>query len=157
MKVEQERRGQFLLSTDKELLQIKSIHHFLAKESYWCQEIPETIVQTAIENSLCFGIYDESHSERLQVGYARVVSDYATFAWVCDVYIEKEYRKKGLSLWMMQFLLKHPQLQQLRRICLGTLYSHKLYEKVGFSVTKTPTSWMEIKDNEIYRKMKRDE
>lgn len=154
MKIVEERKDHFLVSTDPQRLQIDRVHHFLAFESYWCVDIPKNFVQRAADNSLCFGIYDESSAGSHQVGFARVVTDYATFAWVCDVYVEKAYRGQGLSKWMMQVLVKHPALQDLRRICLATVAAHGLYEQVGFRVTQTPGSWMEIKDNDIYKKMK---
>ncbi|MBK7892719.1 MAG: GNAT family N-acetyltransferase [Bdellovibrionales bacterium] len=153
MTVTEAKDGPFLLSTDPARLQVDRIHRYLAYESYWCVEIPKHIVQKAIDHSLCFGIYDESKPDHPQVAYARVVTDYATFAWICDVYVEKEYRGKGLSKWMMRQLVDHPDLKGLRRLCLATVAAHKLYEKVGFTVTQTPGSWMEIKDNDIYKKM----
>lgn len=142
-------KDHFLITTDKTLLQIDRIHRFLSQESYWSLEIPQAIVAKAIDGSLCFGLFDES--KNMQVGYARIVTDGATFAWLCDVYIEKEYRGKGLSKWMMESLLSHPGLKGLRRICLATKDAHKLYEKYGFEVTQTPGNWLEKKNNNIYR------
>lgn len=153
MEIVEEVHENYLISTEKKRLQIKRVHHFLSQESYWCVGIPEEVVCRAVENSICFGIYDLSHQEVIQVGFSRIVTDYATFAWVCDVYVEKEHRARGLSKKMVEMIVAHPQLQGLRRICLATVSAHKLYEKFGFQVTQTPQSWMEIKDNDIYKKM----
>lgn len=152
--ITEEKKDSFIVSSDPGLIQIDRVHRYLSEDSYWCVGIPKEFVAKAVKNSLCFGVYEVIGDTLIQVGFARVVTDFATFAWICDVYIEKDYRKKGLSKWMMAFLIKHPQLKQLRRICLATLGAHTLYEKYGFTITKTPTSWMEIKDNDIYKKMK---
>lgn len=145
------KRDSFVISTDKSMLQIDEIHKFLSQEAYWCLGVPRSVVEKAIEGSLCFGVYDESKNTA-QIGYARLVTDKATFAWLCDVYIENEYRGEGLSKWLMECILAHPDLQGLRRICLATKDAHSLYEKYGFEVTKTPGNWLEIKDNDIYKK-----
>jgi len=147
-------KDSFTVSTDKSLLQIVRIHHFLSTQSYWCQGIPKNVVEKAVQGSLCFGLYDGDHPEHLQIGYARVITDSATFAWVCDVYIEPSYRGRGLSKWMMECLTSHPDLQSLRKIMLGTKDAHRLYEKFGFKATTTPERWMEIRRDDIYQKMK---
>jgi N-acetylglutamate synthase-like GNAT family acetyltransferase len=145
------KKDNFVISTNKSKLQIDRIHKFLSQEAYWCIGVPKSVVEKAIEGSLCFGVYDESDNTA-QIGYARLVTDKATFAWLCDVYIENEYRGEGLSKWLMECLLAHPELQGLRRICLATKDAHKLYEKYGFEVTKSPGNWLEIKDNDVYTK-----
>ncbi len=144
----------FLISTDKAFLQIDKIHKFLTNEAYWSQDIPKTVVVKSIENSFCFGLYDISAADKEQIGYARIVTDYASFAWLCDVYVEHSHRNKGLSKWLMTCVMSHPDLQNLRRICLATKDAHELYKKFGFEVTKSPENWMEIKDNDLYKKMK---
>ena len=146
------KKDTFILSTDQTLLQVDRIHRFLSQEAYWCLNIPLEVVKKSIRNSLCFGLYSTSKSEPLQIGYARIISDFATFAWLCDVYVEKDWRGKALSKWMMECLISHPDLKGLRRICLATKDAHSLYLKYGFEVTKTPENWMEIKDNDIYKK-----
>lgn len=133
------------ISDDKNQLQLSSIHKML-KGAYWCKGIPEKTVAAAIETSLCFGVYNEG----IQVGYARVVTDSATFAWICDVVVDENHRGRGLSKELMRAILKHPSLKGLRRICLATKDAHKLYEQFGFKVTESPQNWMEIKDNDIY-------
>lgn len=135
----------YSVSTDKNRLQIERIHRHLSTEAYWCLGIPEITVRKAIEGSLCFGLYKETGGKNLQIGFARVVTDQATFAWLCDVYIDKEERGKGLSKNLMSCIMSHPDLQNLRRFCLATRGTHGLYEKFGFQVTKTPEYWMEIK------------
>lgn len=105
-----------------------------------------------MDSSLCFGVYENASGE--QVGFARVVTDQATFAWLCDVYIEEAHRGRGLAKKLMEELKAHPALQGLRRFCLTTKDAHGLYEGFGFQVTQTPEYWMEIKDNGIYQRLK---
>lgn len=144
----------FLISTDKTLLQVDKIHQFLSNEAYWCLDIPREVVAKAIENSLCFGLYEVRNDRKDQIGYARIVTDFASFAWLCDVYVQSSHRKKGLSKWLMECVLSHPDLKGLRRICLATHDAHSLYAKFGFVVANPPGNWMEIKDNDLYKKMK---
>jgi len=153
MKVDTWKNGSHSLSTDKSKLQIDRIHQFLSTEAYWSLDIPKEIVNCAIEGSLCIGLYENE----LQIGFARVVTDHATFAWICDVYVESKFRGKGLSKWMMECVMSHSSLKGLRRICLATKDAHKLYEKSGFEITKTPQYWMEIKNADIYKKMRQNE
>lgn len=144
----------FYISTDKKLLQIPRIHHFLSTQAYWSLGIPLEIVKKSIAGSLSFGVFTKETPEDLQVGYARIVSDFASFAWLCDVYVEEPYRNKGLSKWLMECVMSHPDLKNLRRICLATKDAHDLYKQYGFKMTETPQNWMEIKDNDIYKKLK---
>jgi GNAT superfamily N-acetyltransferase len=150
----QKQRDHFFLSTDKSRIQIDRVHRFLSLEAYWCLGIPTKTVTKAMENSLCFGIYDQSLTKEIQIGYARIVSDLATFAWLCDLYVEKEYRGLGLSKWLVESILEHSDLRGLRRICLATKDAHTLYTKYGFEVTATPANWLEIKDDAIYQQGK---
>lgn len=143
-------KDEFIISTDKNRLQISRIHQFLSTHAYWCQDIPLETVKRAVESSLCFGLYHKDE----QIGFARVVTDNATFAWLCDIYVEERYRAQGLSKWLMECVMSHPSLKNLRRICLATKDAHGLYENFGFEVIKTPQYWMEIKDNDIYKKNK---
>ncbi|CAN5391357.1 GNAT family N-acetyltransferase [soil metagenome] len=140
----------FAISTDPHRLQLDRIHRFLSTEAYWCLRIPKETVARAIANSLCFGIYDQLTSPESQVGFVRVVTDRATFAWICDVYIEKESRGFGLGKCIVDFVMQHADLQGLRRVCLATKDAHDLYRKYGFKVTETPGNWMEIKNGDIY-------
>ncbi len=131
--------GEFAISTDENLLQIDAIHKFLTEESYWAKTRTKEQTVTAIKNSLPFGVYK---GENL-IGFARVVTDYATFAYLGDVFILDEFRGKGLSKWLMEVIINHPDLQGFRRWVLATKDAHALYEKYGFTELKHPTRWME--------------
>jgi GNAT superfamily N-acetyltransferase len=136
------RNGEFIISTDCNCLPIDRIHKFLTEESYWARERTLQQTVTAIENSLTFGVYKSEKGENL-IGFARVVSDYATFAYVGDVFITKEFRGRGLSLWLMETIVGYPDLQNLRRWILATRDAHALYEKFGFAALRFPERWME--------------
>ncbi len=130
----------FIFSDNKELLKVDSIHHYLSTESYWAKNISLDTVRRSIENSLCFGIYKDNK----QIGFARWITDKATFGWLCDVYIENDYRGQGLSKKLMSFMIFHPDLQGLRRYQLATLDAHGLYEQFGFSPIQNPERQMGI-------------
>jgi N-acetylglutamate synthase-like GNAT family acetyltransferase len=130
----------FLISTDKTLLDVVLIHHFLDQLSYWGKGISLKTVETSIQNSLCFGLYQH----KKQVGFARVITDQATFAYLCDVFVLPENRKSGLSKWLIQTVRNHPTLKNLRRFTLATADAHQLYEQFGFSTLKNHNLWMEI-------------
>lgn len=132
-------RSEFLISTDKERLDLEAIQSFLTNHSYWAQNRTPEQTRTAIENSLCFGVY---HGDRL-VGFARVVSDHATFAYVGDVFVIEEFRGLGLSKRLMQAIVEHPSLQGLRRWVLATRDAHGLYEQFEFAGLRHPERWME--------------
>ncbi len=131
--------GEFTISTDASRLQIDVIQSFLANDSYWAKERTLEQTVTAIENSICFGVYA---GER-QIGFARVVSDKATFAYIGDLFIVDEFRGRGLSKWLMQVIVEHPELQGLRRWVLATLDAHGLYEQFDFAGLRHPERWME--------------
>ena len=130
----------FSISTDKSLLDFDVIYRFLNEESYWSQGIPAEKLKRAIENSLCFGVYFQNQ----QVGLTRVVTDKATFAYLCDVFILQDYRGIGLSKWLIQTIIAHPELQGLRRWSLATADAHGLYKQFGFNPLVKPDRWMEI-------------
>ncbi|CAN5852190.1 GNAT family N-acetyltransferase [soil metagenome] len=132
-------RGEFTISTDRSRLQIGAIHEFLSEKSYWAKERTREQTETAIKNSLPFGVYKGEN----QIGFARVVTDYATFAYLGDVFILDEFRGKGLSKQLMRTILSHPDLQGFRRWILATADAHRLYEQFGFSALKVPERWME--------------
>lgn len=134
------------ISTDKERLQFDVIQRFLADDSYWAQNRTPEQTRRAIENSICFGVY----SGDAQIGFARVVSDLATFAYLGDVFILEEFRGKGLSKRLMKAILAHPELQGLRRWILATADAHGLYEQYGFSALKHPERWMELPAPDAY-------
>lgn len=133
------KHGEFIISTDKSRLQIDVIQRFLIAESYWAKTRTREQTETTIKNSLTFGVYKGEN----QIGFARVVSDFATFAYLGDVFVLEEFRGRGLSLWLMETIVNHPELQNLRRWILATKDAHKLYEKFGFHDLKHPTRWME--------------
>lgn len=132
-------KGEFTISTDRNRLQIDAIHKFLTEESYWAKERTREQTEKAIKNSLSFGVYK---GENL-IGFARVITDFATFAYLGDVFILDEFRGQGLSKWLMEVIINHPDLQDLRRWILATKDAHRLYEKFEFSALKFPTRWME--------------
>jgi len=131
--------GEFTISTDRTRLDADLIQNFLNHESYWARTRTPEQTLTAIENSICFGVF---HGER-QIGFARVVSDRATFAYLGDVFILEEYRGRSLGKWLMEAVVSHPELQSLRRWVLATRDAHTLYEKYGFQDLVHPERWME--------------
>jgi GNAT superfamily N-acetyltransferase len=140
------RRGEFLLSTDPERLDLNLIHGFLT-ECYWAKGIPREVVARSIQNSLCFGVY--AHGK--QVGFARVISDFATYAYIGDVFVLESFRGHGLGKWMMESIMQHPRLQGLRRWSLATKDAHDLYAKFGFMRPKWPEIYMEIYHADVYQ------
>lgn len=133
------RRGDFLISTDQAMLDVTGIHRFLTEESYWARERTIEQTKTAIANSICFGLYRGDE----QIGFARVVSDRSTFAYIGDVYVLAAFRGQGLSKWLMQAIVDHPELQGLRRWVLATKDAHGLYEQFEFAALRYPERWME--------------
>lgn len=130
----------YYISTDNSLLRFTEIFNYLDTESYWAKGIPEDKLRKAITNSLCFGVYKNNE----QAGFARVITDKATFAYLCDVFILSAHRKSGLSKWLMQTIISHPDLQGLRRFVLATADAHGLYKQFGFELIKGADRWMEI-------------
>jgi GNAT superfamily N-acetyltransferase len=133
-------KNEFTVSTDKSRLQIEVIQKFLTEDSYWANNRTLEQTKTALENSLCFGVYFENR----QIGFARVVTDFATFAYLGDVFILTEFRGRGLSKWLMEVMISHPRLQGLRRWILATKDAHGLYSQFGFHGLKFPERWMEL-------------
>jgi GNAT superfamily N-acetyltransferase len=133
-------RNGFTISTDKARLDVPAIHDFLAHSSYWARNVPLSTVQKSIENSLCFGIYDDGDR---QVGFARVITDYAVFAYLADVFILEAYRGRGLAKWLMACIVSTPELQNLRRWMLATKDAHGLYAQYGFNPLSKPERFME--------------
>jgi GNAT superfamily N-acetyltransferase len=143
------RRGDFLISTDPARLDLDLIHGFLANVSYWAKGIPRDVLARSIEHSLCFGVYDGSGA---QVGFARVISDFATYAYVADVFVLESHRGRGLGKSLMECILQHPALQGLRRWNLTTRDAHALYAQSGFKPLKFPERYMEIQRLNTYEK-----
>lgn len=132
------REGQYLVSTDPSLLDIDRIHAFLTA-SYWAEGVPPDVVARSIKYSMPFGLYDG----RAQIGFARVITDFATYAYLADVYVEEEYQGQGLGKLLMRAVMDHPDLQGMRRWLLGTRDAHGLYRQFGFTELRRPERWME--------------
>jgi GNAT superfamily N-acetyltransferase len=133
------------ISNERERMDVDAIRAFLAR-SYWAEGIPREVVANAIVNSLCFGAFDGAR----QIGFVRVVTDYATFAYVADVYVLEEYRGRGISKTLMAAMRAHPRLQGLRRWHLATRDAHGLYHQFGFTALADPSRHMELVDTEVY-------
>jgi len=147
-KVIESRQDDYLMSTDPAKLDAEAVHAFLTT-AYWCQGISLGLLKKALANSLCFGIY---HKGR-QVGLSRVVTDYATYAYLCDVYVLEEHRGKGLGHWMVECVMTHPELQNLRRFTLATRDAHGIYAAFGFTSPKAPERQMERHDPDVYMRL----
>jgi GNAT superfamily N-acetyltransferase len=139
------RRDEYTISTDRKRLNASLIHNFLSNRAYWARGRSLEVVKRAIEHSLNFGVYKDGE----QIGFARVVTDYATFAWLADVFILDEYRGRGLSKWLIEVIVSHQQLQGFRRWVLATKDAHELYRRFGFAELKEPARWMERLDRNL--------
>ncbi|MXV50679.1 GNAT family N-acetyltransferase [Pedobacter sp. HMF7647] len=135
------------ISTDKNLLDLDLIYDFIGRQSYWAQNIPFETLKRSIDNSLCFGVYDNGS----QIGFARVISDNATFAYLADVFIVPEYRGRGLSKMLVSYIISYSELQGLRRWLLATADAHGLYKQFGFTELSQPDNIMEIKNADVYK------
>jgi GNAT superfamily N-acetyltransferase len=144
------RRDKFVISTDRARLDLDVVHSFLTN-CYWAQGIPKEVVARSIEHSLCFGVYDGSGA---QVGFARVVSDFATVAYLGDVFVLESHRGHGLGKWLMECIMRHPALQNLRRWILLTRDAHGLYSQFGFTPVKAPERYMELHRADVYETRK---
>jgi len=133
------------ITCDTTRFDVEAIHRFLT-QSYWCPGIPRAVIERAIANSLCFGLLLEGK----QIGFARVITDKATFAYLADVYVLPDHRGRGLSLRLMERIIRHPDLQGLRRMLLATRDAHSLYEKFGFTALAAPERIMEVHNPEVY-------
>lgn len=140
-------KDQYSISTDKEKFDINVIHSFLS-HSYWAEGISKEIIQRSINGSLCFGVFENEK----QIGFARMITDKATFAYLADVFIIEEYRGRGLSKWLMQTIISYPDLQGLRRMMLATRDAHELYRNFGFVSLTNADRWMQIHNADIYKR-----
>jgi GNAT superfamily N-acetyltransferase len=134
-------RDGYLISTDASMLDLEVVHGYLSR-SYWAAGVPEDVVRRSIENSLCFGVYRGEE----QAGFARVVTDRATFAYLADVFVLEEHRGRGIGKWLVEVILSHPELQGLRRWMLATRDAHDLYRRYAFTELARPGIFMERKD-----------
>jgi N-acetylglutamate synthase-like GNAT family acetyltransferase len=139
-------KNQFTITTDKEKFDVEFIHSFLTR-SYWAEGISKEVIKRSIEGALCFGLFENDK----QIGFARMITDKATFAYLADVFIIEEYRGRGLSKWLMEVIMSHPSLQGLRRMMLATKDAHGLYQKFGFTALNNVDRWMQINDPNIYK------
>lgn len=149
MQIEEYHKEQYLVSSDPKKLDLHAIHGYLSR-SYWAEDIPFETVKRSVEHSLCFGVYND----KKQIGFARVISDYTTFAYLADVFILEEERGKGLSKFLMECILKHKELQGLRNFSLMTQDAHSLYARYGFKNIPKPENFMAKKIDGIYKKKK---
>jgi GNAT superfamily N-acetyltransferase len=139
-------RDNFVISTDPKRLDLEALHAYL-RQSYWAEKIPMETVRRSVEGSMCFGLFDGT----VQIGFARVITDKATFAYLCDVYVLEDYQNQGLGTWLMKTVCSHPELQGLRRFVLVTRDAHGLYAKFGFTPLKDPSRHMEISQTDVYQ------
>jgi GNAT superfamily N-acetyltransferase len=139
-------RDNYRITTDPQRFDVDAIHAYLTR-SYWAEGIPKSLVARSLEGSLGFGLFA---GER-QIGFARIISDRATFAYLCDVYVLEQYRGQGLSKWLMEVVLSHPDLQGLRRFFLATRDAHGLYARYGFTPPGKPGNFMEISRPGLYK------
>ena len=137
----------FTISTEKEKLDIDLIQSFLNR-TYWAEGISKEVIRRSIEGSLCFGVFENDK----QVGFARMITDKATFAYLADVFIIEEYRGRGLSKWLMEVIMSHTDLQGLRRMILATKDAHGLYKQFGFTPLINVERWMHILDPDVYKR-----
>jgi GNAT superfamily N-acetyltransferase len=136
------RKEKFVIDTNRKRFDLDLIHAFLSKESYWATGRSRATIERSIQNSISFGIYEG----KKQVGFGRVITDYATFAWIADVFIIEQYRGHGFAKWLMETMISHPKLQGFRRWVLATKDAHELYRRFGFEELKRPERWMERRD-----------
>lgn len=142
-----ETKDRYSISDEKEKLDIDFIHSFLTR-SYWAEGIPKDVIKRSIDGALCFGVYEGEK----QVGFARTITDKATFAYLADVFIIEAYRGRGLSKWLMKVIMSHPDLQGLRRMMLATRDAHKLYAQFGFVPLANVDRWMQIHNPDTYKR-----
>ena len=138
----------YRISSESSEMDIAVIHGYIA-QSYWANNIPLSIMQTAINNSLCFGVFTDAGE---QIAFARVITDSATFAYLADVFVLEMHRKQGISKWMIENIIAHPNLQGLRRMLLATSDAHGLYDQFGFKTLKSPALFMERHQANAYPK-----
>lgn len=136
----------YTISTDKSKLDLDYIHHYLSGASYWARNIPPSVVQTSIDHAFCVGAFKENQ----QVGFGRLITDYATFGYVADIFVDELHRGRGLSKQIVKLMLAQPFVRGLRRLMLGTRDAHGLYAQYGFSAIKNPAAFMEIHRPDIY-------
>jgi GNAT superfamily N-acetyltransferase len=143
------RHGGYLISDEASRFDLKRGHRWIAEQSYWAEGIPLAVFEKAVNNSLAFGAHTEAGE---MIGMGRVVTDRATFGWLCDVFVDEAHRRGGLGKAIMEYFKAHPDLQGFRRMHLATRDAHELYQRYGFSPLTAADRWMEIRDPGIYRR-----
>ncbi|MBL8090618.1 MAG: GNAT family N-acetyltransferase [Anaerolineales bacterium] len=141
------KQDNYLISDDDAILDVDTICDFLS-QAYWANKRPRDVIERSLQHSLNFGVYDQQNRQK-QIGFARVVTDYSTFAYLCDVVIHEDYRGRALGKWMMECVMAHPELQNLKRWCLLTKDAHGLYKQFGFRELDDPSRWMEIINSDL--------
>ena len=140
-------QNSYAITTDKGQIDVAYTHQYLSQHSYWAQNIPLDVVRRSIEGALCFVVLHQGR----QVGFARVITDGATFAYLADVFIDPAHRGRGLSKWLMQVIMDYPTLQGLRRFLLATRDAHTLYQQFGFEPLTLPDRWMQVHRPDVYK------
>jgi len=140
------------INNDLGLTDLEVVFQYLSRESYWAKDIPREIFDKSLKNSLCFNV----HINKQQVGFARVISDFATFGYLADVFVLEEFRGQGISKLLMNAVIEHPELQNLRRITLATSDAHGLYKQFGFSSLNLPKIFMEKHQPGLYQRLKEE-
>ena len=136
-------QGEYTISTDRNRLDVETVQYYLAEEAYWAKGRPLSITRKVIEHSLCFGVYQNAK----QVGFARIITDYATHAYLCDVFILPAHQGKGLGKWLMQCILGCPEMEDVYKWALHTRDAHGLYAQFGFVTPARPEAYMEIRQS----------
>ncbi len=150
----EQKKKPYIVSDDKVKLDIALIHEFLSAKSYWAKNIPLDLVKRSIENSMCFGVYSDTNA---QIAFARVITDYATFAYLADVFVIESERGEGISKELMRYIMNHEQLQGLRRWVLATRDAQGLYAQFGFEQLPNPQNFMTIAKPEMYSGIRNQE
>ncbi len=150
MQTQQWVEGNFLITTDPHRVDVEVVYEFLSKQTYWARDIPRAVLEKSVRNALCFSIWSTAEDAAAQVGFARVISDFATTAYIGDVFVLPSFRGRGLSKWLMSCILAHPELQGLRRWILVTSDAHGLYSQFGFKPLARAQTYMERHDPQVY-------
>lgn len=143
-------RNNYRITTCIDEFDFDVIYGFLSREAYWCRGVPVNVVRKAVNNSLCFAVFNDGPRNSEQIGFARTITDKATFAYLADVFILEPFRGRGISKWLIECVLSHPDLQALRRLMLATRDAHDLYEQYGFKTLVDPAMFMEVHKPDIY-------
>lgn len=143
-------RDNYRITTRIDEFDFDVIYGFLSREAYWCKGVPVNVVRKAVNNSLCFAVFNDGPRYSEQIGFARAITDKATFAYLADVFVLEPFRGRGISKWLIECVLSHPDLQELRRFVLATQDAHGLYKRYGFQPLTDPVMFMELHKPDIY-------